>query len=333
MSVLYLARRLLTFLLIVWVAATLNFIIPRLAPGDPVAAMLGRMAQQGASVEGSAQIIERYREQFGLNEPEMVQYFKYLAALARLDLGLSLSNFPTPVVDIILRSLPWTIGLLVAATLIAFTLGTLLGALLIWRTTPKFIKVLLPPLTVLAAIPYYLLAIILLYLLAFYWNLFPVGGTTRIGSTDELNLTTLLDVAYHSILPALSIVLSALGGWMLGMRAMMVGVIGADYLTLAEAKGLKQRRIFLRYALRNAILPQVTGLAISLGSIVSGAVLVEVIFSYPGVGFLLYRAIQNADYTLIQGITFILVLSVGVAILILDLIYPILDPRITYQRR
>ena len=332
MSVSYLGLRLLIFLLIVWVAASLNFIIPRLAPGDPVAAMLGRMSQQGASVEGSAQIIERYREQFGLDEPIFIQYIKYLGALARLDLGVSLSNFPTPVLSIILRSLPWTIALLTVSTLIAFTLGTLLGALLIWRSTPQAIKVLLPPLTVLAAVPYYLLAIVLLYLLAFRLNIFPVGGTTQIGSTGEFSLATILDVTHHSILPALSIVLSAVGGWMLGMRAMMVGVIGADFLTLAEAKGLKERSIFLRYALRNAILPQITGLAISLGSIASGAVLVEVIFSYPGIGFLLYRAIQNADYTLIQGITFILVLSVGAAILILDLIYPILDPRITYGR-
>jgi peptide/nickel transport system permease protein len=333
MNLVYLLRRLVTFLLIVWVAASINFIIPRLAPGDPVAAMLGRMSQQGASVAGSAQIIESYRQQFGLDEPVTIQYLKYLAALARFDLGLSLSNFPTPVTTIIMRALPWTIGLLTIATLLAFSIGTLLGALLVWRSTPAAARTLLPLLTVLAAIPYYLLAIILLYLLAFRFNLFPVGGTTRIGSANELSLSMVLDVAHHSVLPALSIVLSAVGGWMLGMRAMMVGVIGADYLTLAEAKGLKQRRIFLRYALRNAILPQITGLAISLGSIVSGAVLVEVIFSYPGVGFLLYRAIQNADYTLIQGITFFLVLSVGIAILILDLVYPLLDPRITYQRR
>jgi peptide/nickel transport system permease protein len=315
------------------VAASLNFIIPRLAPGDPVAAMLGRMAQQGASVQGSASIIEHYRQQFGLDDPFAVQYLKYLWALLRFDLGPSLSNFPTPVTEIILRALPWTIGLLALATLIAFGLGTLFGALLVWRATPRAVRLGLSALTVLGAIPYYLLAIMLLYLLAFQWDLFPIGGTAQVGGAGQFGLARLADIALHSVLPALSIVLSAIGGWMLGMRAMMVGVIGSDFLTLAEAKGLSQWRIFLRYAVRNAILPQVTGLAISLGSIVSGAVLVEVIFSYPGVGFLLYRAIQNADYTLIQGITFILVVSVGVAILILDLVYPLLDPRITYQRR
>lgn len=333
MTAAYLARRLLVFLLIIWVAASINFIIPRLAPGDPIAAMVGRMSQQGASVEGSAQIIESYRKQFGLDDPLPLQYVKYLWALARFDLGPSLSNFPTPVSDIIARALPWTIGLLAVATLIAFGLGTLFGALLVWRGTPRATQLFFPPLMVLAAIPYYLLAIILLYLLAFQLGWFPTGGTARIGARGGWSLDTVLDVALHSVLPALSIVLSAVGGWMLGMRAMMVGVIGADYLMLAEAKGLTQGRIFLRYAVRNAILPQVTGLAISLGTIVSGAVLVEVIFSYPGVGFLLYRAIQNADYTLIQGITFILVLAVGAVILILDLAYPLLDPRISYQGR
>jgi len=333
MTVSYLVRRLLVFFLIVWVAASINFIIPRLAPGDPVAAMVGRMSQQGASVEGSAQIIENYRKQFGLDDPLPVQYVKYLWALMRFDLGPSLSNFPTPVSDIIARALPWTIGLLVIATLIAFTLGSLFGALLVWRATPRAAQLLFPPLMVFAAIPYYLLAIVLLYLLAFQLGWLPTGGTARIGASGGWSLDTIVDVALHSILPALSIVLSAVGGWMLGMRAMMVSVIGSDYLTLAEAKGLTQRRIFMRYAVRNAILPQVTGLAISLGTIVSGALLVEVIFSYPGVGFLLYRAIQNADYTLIQGITFMLVLAVGIVILVLDLAYPLLDPRITYQGR
>jgi peptide/nickel transport system permease protein len=333
LSASYVVRRLFVFVLTIWAAASLNFLILRLAPGDPVGAILSRMSQQGASVSGSDQIIHRYRKLFGLDETLLVQYGRYLRSLLHFDLGVSLSNFPTPVTDIIGRALPWTIGLLLAATFISFVVGNLLGALLVWRATPRAAKLFLPPMMIVAAVPYYLLAILLVYILGFRISAFPVSGTERVGATEAFGLHKTLDIAYHSMLPASSIVLSAVGGWMLGMRAMMVGVLDADYLTLAEAKGLKQRRIFVRYAMRNAILPQVTGLALSLGLILSGAVLVEVIFSYPGVGYLLYQAIQNADYTLIQGITFILVLAVAVATLVLDLAYPLLDPRISYRRR
>lgn len=333
MTASYLLRRLLTFLVVVWAAASLNFLVLHLAPGDPVSAMLTRMAQQGASVAGSGEIIARYRETFGLDEPLLTQYLSYLSALLRLDLGISLGQFPSSVSDIIGRAMPWTIILLTTATLISFVVGNLLGALLAWRRTPAWSRAVAAPVMVLGAIPYYLLAVLLLFVFAFSLRWFPLGGSATIGGPTELSLGRLGDIAHHSILPALSIILASVGGWMLGMRAMMVGVLENDYLTLAEAKGLPQRRIFLWYAMRTAILPQVTGLAIYLGSVVSGAVLVEVIFSYPGVGFLLFQAIQTADYPLIQGITFILVLAVGLAILILDLIYPLLDPRISYERR
>jgi peptide/nickel transport system permease protein len=327
----YLARRLTVFLGVIWAAATLNFVIPRLAPGDPVGAILAQLTRQGGSVAGSAEIIASYRATFGLDDPLPVQYVRYLAALARFDLGPSLTYFPTPVGEIVAGALPWTLGLLVSATLLSFGIGTALGALLVWRGTPRVAGVLLPPLLVLAAVPYYLLAIVLLSLFAFWLPVFPGSGTQRIGEAATTGLASFLDIVYHSSLPALSIILATLGGWMLGMRGTLVGILGSDFLVLAEAKGLSQRRIFVQYALRNAILPQVTGLAIALGSVVSGAVLVEVVFSYPGVGLLLLRAIQNADYTLIQGITFFLVVSVGLAILVLDLLYPLLDPRIAYE--
>jgi peptide/nickel transport system permease protein len=333
MTISYVVRRLLVFLVVVWAAASLNFVVPRLAPGDPIGAMLGRLSLQGASVKGSDQIIAKYRQMFGLDESLAVQYVKYLGMVARLDLGYSIAHFPVKVMEIVRRGLPWTIGLLTTTTLISFTLGILLGALLMWRGTPRAAQLLVTPLIILAAIPYYLLAIVLLFLLAFALRLFPSSGIARVGTMPEFSLSYILDVIYHSILPSLSLVLASIGGWMLGMRGMMVTVLGSDFLTLARAKGLKGRRIFLRYAVRNAILPQVTGLAISLGHVVSGTVLVEVIFSYPGIGHHLYAAITNADYPVTQGITFILVLSVAMAIFILDLVYPKLDPRITYARR
>ena len=329
----YVLRRLGMFLLIIWVTASLNFAIVHLAPGDPIAAMLNRMSQQGASVAGSGQIIAHYRQIFGLDSPLPIQYLKYLWALSHFDLGYSLANFPTPVTDIIAAALPWTIVLLLTATLISFALGTLLGALMMWRATPRAARACLPPLMIFAAIPSYLAAILLLYVFALLLGWFPISGGMGIDAGSESGLQFMGDAFNHSVLPGLAIVITAVGGWMLGMRAMMVTVTGTDYLALAEMKGLKERRIFMRYAIRNAILPQVTGLAIALGYVVSGQVLVERIFAYPGLGSVLVQAIQNVDYSLIQGITFVIVVTIAVAILVLDLIYPKIDPRITYQRR
>jgi peptide/nickel transport system permease protein len=332
LSIGYVLRRIAVFLVIVWVAASVNFVILRFAPGDPVAGILVRIEQQGGSFAGSDAIIHSYRQTFGLDEPAAVQYVKFVANFARFDFGPSLSNYPTPVSTIIGEALPWTIGLLAISTLIAFSLGTFLGALLAWRGTPAILRLTMPLLMLVAAVPYYLLAILLVAVLAFGLHLFPAAGTAPIGGLGATGLTRVGEILRSSFLPGLSLVLGGLGGWMLGMRGLMVGVLGSDYLMLAEAKGLGARRILFRYAIRNAILPQITVLALALGSIVSGAVLVEAIFSYPGLGFTLYQAIQNADYTLIQGITFLLVVAVGVAILILDLAYPLLDPRIRYDR-
>jgi peptide/nickel transport system permease protein len=333
LTVSYVLRRVGMFVLIIWITATLNFAIIHMAPGDPVGAMIGRLSQKGANISGSAEIITHYRQEFGLDSSIPIQYLKYLGATCHLDLGYSLSNFPTRVTDIIGAALPWTVGLLVTATLIAFAVGTLLGALMVWRATPRMARLVLPPLMVLAAIPYYLLAILLLYVFGFLLGLFPVSGATGLGGTAGLTFQYVRDIIDHATLPALSIILTAIGGWMLGMRAMMVTVVGSDYLVLAEAKGLRERRIFMRYAIRNAILPQVTSLAISLGYVASGAVLVEVIFGYPGIGSVLYTAIADVDYTLIEGVALILVIFVAFAVLVLDLLYPMIDPRITYQRR
>lgn len=330
----YVLRRLLLFCLIVWVTATINFILPRLAPGDPIGAIIGRMESQGSTVPNSREIIAEYRRLFGLDDPLWLQYVKYLGALARFDFGYSLANFPAKAIDIIKRGLPWTIGLLATTTVLSFTFGTLLGALMAWPRTPRWVHWLGSFFMVLAAIPGYLKAIILLVLFAFTFPIFPSFGTARVGSLDGgFSPGRLVELAYYSTLPALAIVLSSIGGWALGMRGMMITTRGQDYLLLAEAKGLPPRRIFFRYGLRNAILPQITSLAIVLGHIVSGAVLVELIFSYPGIGYLLYRAIADKDLTMIQAITFLLVLSVATCMLILDLLYPRLDPRISYSRR
>jgi peptide/nickel transport system permease protein len=327
------ARRIGIFLLVVWVAASVNFLLPRLAPANPVRERLLQMVGQGGVNQGAMEaVVKSYEARFGLDQPLWKQYLRYLGDLARLDFGYSVASFPAKALEIILRALPWTIVLLTVVTFMAFALGTLLGALLAWPRAPRSLQFLAPPLLTLSAVPYYLLGLVLIYLLAFTFRLFPLGGGYSLGQTPDLTLTFVADALRHSILPALSIVLSAVGFWALAMRGMMVTVQGEDFMTMAEAKGLKGSRLFLRYALRNAILPQTTSLALSLGHVVSGAVLVEVVFSYPGVGSILYQAIRGFDYFIIYGVVFLVIVSIGLATLLLDLFYPLLDPRITYHK-
>lgn len=330
----YVARRVGVFLIIMWVAATLNFIMPRLAPVNPIREkLLQAVSFGGAGKTDMERIVASYEEKFGLNQPLWRQYLYYLGDLVRLDFGVSIANFPSRVVDIILRALPWTIGLLLLATLLAFGIGTLLGALIAWPRAPGMLNVILAPLLTMSAVPFYLLGLILVYFLAFTFKIFPLSGGYTLGTMPHMSLDFLMDVVWHSILPALSIILASLGTWAIGMRGMMISGLEEDYITFAEAKGIKDRDIFLKYALRNALLPQTTALALSLGFIVSGAVLVEVVFGYPGVGTVLYRAIQTFDYFVIYGVVMILILAIGLATLIMDLLYPLLDPRISYQQR
>jgi peptide/nickel transport system permease protein len=252
--------------------------------------------------------------------------------VARFDFNYSISNYPRTVVEMLVEALPWTIGLLTVTTLLSFTIGTLLGALAGWPRAPRVLQFLMPPLFALHAIPFFLLGLILMYLLGFWLQIVPMFGGYTPGTFPRLDLGFALNVAHHAVLPALSIILVSIGGWALGMRGMMITTQGEDYAVFAEAKGLKGSSIFLRYAVRNAILPQTTALALVLGHIVSGAVLVEVIFAFPGVGTVLYHGIREADFFLVQGIVFCVILTLGLTLLVLDLLYPLLDPRITYRR-
>lgn len=329
----YVVKRVGLFFLVVWLAATINFILPRLSGSDPVREKLLQQALTGGYVQaGMQEMVEEYQKKFGLDKPMWQQYLNYLGDMARFEFNYSISNYPKTVISIMGEALPWTIGLLGMTTLIAFGLGTFLGALLGWPRSPRFLQYMLPPLLTLSAIPYYLLGLILLYFLAFQTRWFPIFGGYTAGSIPTMSMEHALDIARHSVLPALSIVLSAIGFWALGMRAMMTTVQGEDFITFAEAKGLKGSTLFFRYAIRNAFLPQATALILTLGHILSGAVLVEVVFAYPGIGTVLYRAIREYDYFLIQGVVFALIVSIALATLFLDLIYPILDPRITYRR-
>src|SRR5205807_3034047 len=265
--------------------------------------------------------------------PLLDQYFQFLSDTARGEFNFSMAGYPTKVIDLIWRSLPWTVVLLGVTTLMAWTLGTVLGAILTQPDAPRILRFILPPILTLSAIPFFLLGLLLIYLLGFQLKWFPLAGGYDQGVLPSLEPKVVVNMAYHSILPALSIVLASIGFWTLGMRGVMISVHGEDYLLFAEAKGLRGRTIFLRYAIRNALLPKMTALALALGNIIAGAVLVEVIFQYPGVGSLLYQAIRSSDFFMIQGVVFIVIVAIGFATLVLDLIYPALDPRISYTRR
>jgi peptide/nickel transport system permease protein len=320
------------FLLTVWLGTTVIFLVPRFAPGDPVQAMIGRMLTEGSNVENADQIVESYRERFGLNDPMYVQYFKYLYNSATFNTGYSLAFFPSRVDDMIARSLPWTIGLLSTALVLSFILGNAIGALLAWRRTPKLLRLLLPISLTFTSIPAYMIGIMLLFFFAFKLDWFPYAGNFARGLTPGWDWTFISSVIKHATLPALSIILVSMGSWALGMRGMMITTDGEDYMILADAKGLTPSRIFWRYGIRNAILPQVTAFGVALGTLAGGSVLVEIIFTYPGVGHLLYQGILNSDFTLIQGIVFYVIVGVSLAVLLLDLTYPLIDPRITYHR-
>jgi peptide/nickel transport system permease protein len=333
MRLAYVAQRIGLFFIVVVTAATMNFFLPRISGQDPVREkLMSQAASSGYVHSGMEAMVEEYQKKFGLDRPLWRQYLTYLGDVARLDFGYSIANYPRTVSSILVDSIPWTVGLLLTTTFFAFTLGTLAGALLAWPRSPRFIQFLFPPLLTLSAIPFFLLGLILIYLFAFRVRLFPLFGGYDPGTFPNMSFSFILDVFQHSILPSLSILLASLGFWALGMRGMMVTVEGEDYMTFAEAAGLKARTLFFTYGLRNALLPQTTALGLSLGQILSGALLVEVIFSYPGIGSVLYNAIRQFDYFLIQGIVFTIVLGVTFATLILDLIYPLLDPRISYHR-
>lgn len=322
-------RRVLTLLAVVWAAATLNFFLPQLAPKNPITEKLTQLAEtSGVSSGQILTLTAAFNERFGLDRPLWQRYLDYLRDIALFDFGYSISAYPARVGDLIGSALPWTIGLMVTTTLVSFLAGTLVGAYAAWRRDSVLMQAVSSVLMVFSAIPFYLIGLVLIYFLAARAGWFPISGGYSIFSIPSYSWSFVLEVLNHSILPALSIAVASIGIWAIGMRGMMVTVQGEDYMTFAKAKGLSPRRIFLRYGLRNAILPQVTTLALFFGQVVTGAVLVEVVFGYPGMGNLLLESITLFDYPTIYGIVFILIVTIAVSMLAVDLIYPLIDPRV-----
>lgn len=328
----YLLERFVIFVATIIVSVTIVFVVPRLVPGSPLSAVFSKLAQVGGSLN-APELVEEYNRRFGLDKSVWEQYLSYLRELARGNLGYSISSFPSHVTDLLRPALPWTIGLLTLTTLISWVLGSLIGAVVGWRGgKSRFFQALVPVALVLYTTPYYILALIFVFLFAFHWRIFPLSGAYSVGLRPNLSLDFALDVLRHAVLPALSIILVSLGWWFLSMRSLITSLKGEDYVLQAEAKGLPDRRILWGYAFRNAMLPQATGLAISLGNIVGGALITEVIFAYPGLGWVIYEAIKGLDFPVIQGGVLLIIFAVASANFVIDITYPLIDPRIRHEQ-
>lgn len=324
----YLLRRIGFYLAALWAALTINFFIPRLAPGDPASLII---AQFGGRIQPQA--IHAIELEFGISHaPLWQQYFQYLAQLMHGDLGISLKYYPTPVISVLGQDIFWTLILSSVSIVISFVVGTGLGILIAWKRGSLLDTTAATVLTFLSAIPYFWLALIALYVLGFSLRWFPLNGGYDISTTPGWNGDFILSAIQHAILPSLTIVISSIAGWMLGMRNTMITTLSEDYVAMAEAKGLPERRIMFNYAARNAILPNITGFALALGFVVSGQLLTEIVFSYPGIGFALFQAVLSSDYPLMQAIFLILALAVLGANFLADLLYVLLDPRARQER-
>lgn len=322
-------KRLTQFALVVFIGITITFFITHLTPIDPVEHAVAQVSTFGFSSPESIEMLrESLRELYGVGGSLWEQYFTFLRRIAVLDFGPSLSAFPTPVNVLIGRALPWTIGLLTISTLLAWLLGNLLGGLAGYYRRNRLLRIVGVITMGLHPIPYYIVAFILLIMFTFLLPILPSSGGYRMNVTPGFNAAFIGSVIYHSLLPALSLILVGIGSWFMGMRALVSNIVTDDYVVYAELGGVARRRILSSYVMRNAFLPQITGLAISIGSIFNGAIITEQVFGYPGIGRLLVDAVHAADYSLVLGIASISIIAVSAAVFLIDIIYPLIDPRV-----
>ena len=328
----YLIPRLLQYFLVIWLGITVVFLIPRLTPNDPVMRMVGEMRARGQTLEPGTMdgIIHDLTEMYGLQGSWLDQYWDFWGRLFRGDFGVSFFQFPTRVNVLISTALPWTLGLLLTTTAISWILGNVIGGLAGYYTRRRWSRSLDAVAMVIRPLPYYIFAFALLLLLAYVVRLFPITGGASLGAVPTFTWSYIMDVLWHSFLPALSLAL--LGGAVVfqTMKLLVQNVNAESFVQYAKQGGVTEDRIVRKYVIRNALLPQVTGLALSLGQIFSGALITEIVFQYPGLGTLLYRAVINGDYNLIMGITVFSIVGITTAILLVDLTYPLLDPRVRY---
>jgi peptide/nickel transport system permease protein len=318
----FILRRLLFYVVAAWVALTVNFFIPRAMPGNAVQSVMAKFPNLQPSAYKALQAL------LGVGHPGSIwsQYVSYLNDIFHFNFGTDTSQYPASVSSLLVQTLPWTIILVGTATVIAFLVGTALGIVAGWRHGGALDRV-LPGLMFLQAIPYFFFALILVDLLAIKTHVFPTGQGYANGLIPGWHGDFISSALYHSLLPALTIVLTSIAGWMLQMRNVMITTIGEDYVIAAQAKGLPSRRVIFTYAARNALLPQLQGFGLAIGFVISGALVMEIVFSYPGIGLLLLNAVTSNDYPLMQGIFLVITFAVLIANLIIDTIIVFADPR------
>jgi len=329
----YLIPRLIQYFLVIFVGITAVFLIPRAMPTDPVSRMISVIDSRGATLDPATvdDMIADLTEMYGLEGSMFDQYIAFWKRLFQADFGVSFFQFPTRVNDLIKTALPWTLGLLVTTTAISWVMGNILGGFAGYHSRKRWSKVLDAGAMIIRPFPYYIFAFILLLLFGYVLRWFPISGGTGIGRQSSFSWPYIKDVLMHSFLPALSLILLGTTAWFQTMKLIVQNVNSADYVQYATMGGIKENKIVSRYIIRNGLLPQITALALILGQIFGGALIVEIVFSYPGIGTLLYNAILTGDYNLIMGITVFSIIAISTAILFIDLMYPFFDPRIRYS--
>ncbi|AGS24817.1 ABC transporter permease [Rhizobium etli] len=328
----FVLKRFGQFLLVVFLGVTITFFVTHLTPIDPVEESIGAITQMGQSDPNAIELMRQsLRELYGMQGSIWQQYLHFWLRLATGDLGPSLSAFPTPVTTIILRSLPWTIGLMTVSTLITFVLGNAIGALAGYYRKDMVLKAVSLVFIALLPIPYYILAFVLLIVFGFIWPVLPINGGYEMNANLDLSFALVTDILKHSILPALSLILVGAGSWLIGMRALVSNIITDDYVVFAELGGVPKGKILRSYIARNAMVPQFTGLAMSLGAIFNGTVITEIVFGYPGIGNLLIEAVHAGDYSLVLGLSALSIVGVAAAVFIIDVLSPLIDPRIKVE--
>ena len=325
----YLLRRVAQFVLVVFIGINISFVVTHATPIDPVEQTIAATTAFGStSPEAIAMMRQSLRELYGLEGSLWQQYAVFWKRVAVLDFGPSLSAFPTPVSDLIWRALPWTVGLLVVATTISWVLGNLLGGLAGYFRDNRGLRIAGVLAMGFHPIPYYIVAFVLVIVFGYLWPVLPISGGSQMNLAHGFTLEFAGSVLRHSVLPVLSLVLVGLGGWFMGMRSLVSNIVSEDYVVYAELGGVARSRILRSYVMRNALVPQVTGLAMSLGHIFNGAIITEQVFGYPGIGSLLVSAVHAGDYSLVLGLTTVSIVAVAFAVLLLDMLYPFLDPRV-----
>ncbi len=329
----YLVPRLFQYLVVIFVGTTIVFISTRLTPADPVQQTIQRITAQGGYMDPAAveEFARTLRELYGLEGGVLGQYAALWRRLLTGDFGRSYTYFPTPVIQLIMTSLPWTLGLLSLSSVLAWLIGTLLGGLAGYAGQERWAKWLESLVMIVRPIPYYILALLALILFAYFLPVFPISGAFAVGKRMTVSWDFVVSVGKHAFLPAASLVVGGMGVWFIQMKSLASTVVAEDYITFARAGGLSRGKLVFQYTIRNAMLPQITGLALALGQLLSGALVVEYVFSYPGLGMLLYQAITQGDYNLTMGITMLSILVIATGVLVIDLMYPLFDPRVRYR--